>query len=180
TVSKIAGEKCGIIKNGGITITSPNQDSAALKVIRLAASKRDNALFVPDLNDLVVKGSDLFGTDIVYKGIPIHIPVGGAHQIENASVSAECALRLKARGIKLSDKDISRGIGASALPARTEVLARRPLVILDGGHNASGIAALAGLLGGYLKTAQHGKVYAVCGMMADKDYMRWVGFIAPL
>ncbi|NMP37042.1 MAG: bifunctional folylpolyglutamate synthase/dihydrofolate synthase [Clostridiales bacterium] len=180
TVSKIAAEKCGIIKQNGHTVTCANQDADALKVITLASQKRGNTLSLPDIKELIIKNSDLFGTDIIYKGIAIHIPVGGMHQVENAALSAEAALQLRSAGVKITDKDIIKGIGSSALPARTEILSREPLIILDGGHNASGVAALSALLRNHLKNTPHGKVFAVCGMMADKDYARSVSFIASL
>jgi dihydrofolate synthase / folylpolyglutamate synthase len=52
------------------------------------------------------------------------------------------------------------------LPARFEVLARSPIVILDGAHNPAGTAALAKTIRRYLAGRD---IVAVMGMLQDKD-----------
>ena len=53
---------------------------------------------------------------------------------------------LRDAGWSVSVSAIVRGIGSAFFPARMEVLARRPDVILDGAHNPHGAAALSAVL----------------------------------
>ena len=54
-----------------------------------------------------------------------------------------------------------------AVPARFEVVARQPLVVIDGAHNPDGLAASAETLADQFTVL--GQVIWVVGMMRDKD-----------
>ena len=69
------------------------------------------------------------------------------------------------------------GISKVKVPARTEIVSRSPLTIIDGGHNAEGVDALCNTL---VKFCANRKIIAVFGMMKDKDYGYAVKKLAPL
>ncbi len=157
TISAIAGEKCGIIKKGSITVTSAYQDEEALSVIKETADK----LIVA--GKPVLKEETLSGLTFDYGNMEnLFLSLTGEHQIENASV-AICV----AKAIGLFDEDIRKGLSKVTHPARMEVIRENPPVILDGAHNPSAMLHLKNnvkkFLAGYKRTL-------IIGMLKDKDY----------
>jgi dihydrofolate synthase/folylpolyglutamate synthase len=176
TLEKIAFEKCGIIKNDGVTVTSPGQSAPALEVIMSTCAERSNRLIIPNLAAVKILNEGLDGTDIEYGDLSLHIPLVGRHQIANFTTAIEAVKALSALGINVSDTDISAGMAKVKFPARLEVLHSSPLVLLDGAHNPSGALALADSISRY----SHEKPVIIMGMLADKDYETAVGTLAPL
>ena len=62
------------------------------------------------------------------------------------------------------------------MPARIEVLRRRPLLLLDGCHNPDGAAVLAQTLD---KAGYEENLVGVLGVLADKDYKKMLELLAP-
>ncbi|MCR5485379.1 MAG: bifunctional folylpolyglutamate synthase/dihydrofolate synthase [Clostridiales bacterium] len=180
TVEKIAYEKCGIIKDGGITVCYPKQDGEALSVIRKTAEEKNNLLVIPPIDGIEILKSDLSGSDAVIDGIKMHVPFLGEHMVYNAAaaVFAAKAVRDDKRNIfYVSDNDIKKGVESSAMPARMEIISEKPLTVLDGGHNADCAEALKNAVKEYLGGK---RITAVCGMMADKECEKYLSKTAPL
>lgn len=176
TLGKIAFEKCGIIKPGGVTVTSPGQREEAFEVIRDTALRRKNALIIPDITQAKTIREDITGSDIEYRGVKLRIPLCGKHQIANfitayESVKAAC----KRLGRTISDEAIREGFAEVSIPARLETLSKSPLVLLDGGHNPSAIDVLTGVMDRYLTGR---KITAVMGICRDKDYEKAIPAVA--
>ena len=62
---------------------------------------------------------------------------------------------------------VEEGLAAVRVPGRLEVLGRRPLLLVDGAHNAAGMAALADAL--TEEFAVDGVSVAVVGMLSGRD-----------
>lgn len=177
TIEKIAFEKCGIIKQNGITVCYPSQTAEALAVISSTAKQRNNELVVPLVKDIKLIDESIYGTNAVMDGLKIFVPFMGHHMVMNASVAAATARVLSRKGYAIGDENIVHGIGASKMPARMEIISKEPLTILDGGHNEGCANALANVVRSFLKGR---RIIAVCGMMADKDYKKYLSITAPL
>ncbi len=156
TLTEIAEQKCGIIKNDSITVAYPFQELEVIRKIRETAKERNNALFVPDLSLLEIEECTLEKTTVKYKGIEITLHLFGEHQIYNMLTAAETAMQLG-----VSDEAIQKGIENTSMPARVEFLARD--VVLDGGHNESGTEMMSKVLSLFEENT------VVVSMMADKD-----------
>ena len=178
TIEQIAGEKCGIIKPGGVTVCYADQPEAALNVITSAAAAKGNDIIIPDRGQLALEDNGLLGIAVNYRGINARLRLPGRHQAGNAAVSMETAFLLRERyGFDISDSAISAGLEAAYLPARQEMLADKPLVLLDGAHNLQGIEALADTV----KSGLAGRRLAVVmGMLSDKQYDECIGIMARL
>jgi len=89
----------------------------------------------------------------------------GANQLLNASGALAALESLRAR-LPVSAQAIRQGLASVELPGRFQVLAGRPAVVLDVGHNPHAAAHLAANLDnmGFFPYT-----YAVFGMLADKD-----------
>jgi dihydrofolate synthase/folylpolyglutamate synthase len=171
TVSQIAFEKCGIIKENGITVTSSNQNKEALEQIEKAAKEKNNRLMISDYESVMINRRTLDGTEFSYKNRRYKIGLMGFHQVENALNAIETA---KLLGIKY--KAIKSGLEKTSLLARMQILKREPLILLDGGHNEGCAASLKNVIESYIRT----DVHLVVGMMADKDCDKYLGILLPL
>lgn len=158
TVEKIAAEKCGIIKNCPVTVTSANQRREALSVIK-GSSKR---LVAPDLSQLTVLKCDQNGSSIIYMNREYEISLVGEYQIENALTVIET---VEASGYNIPYETVKRALANTFFPARAEIISKNPLVLLDGAHNPDGAAELSKIL-----KKQGGRAVALIGVMRDKDY----------
>jgi len=85
----------------------------------------------------------------------------GVHQPGNAVLAAAAARQLGA-----DEAAIRRGMATVDWPGRFQIVARDPLVILDGAHNPGGARVLARSLATYFPAQ---RVTFVIGISADKD-----------
>lgn len=168
TVEKIAAEKCGIIKECPITVTSAGQRQEAAKVIKRAS----NRLVTPDLSRLTVLKCDQSGSGIIYKNKEYDISLCGEYQIENALTVIET---VENSGYNIPYETVKKALASTFFPARAEIICQKPLVVLDGAHNPDGAAQLAKILKKYA-----GRVTAVIGVMKDKDYQTVLKATLPL
>lgn len=176
TVEKIAFEKCGIIKFGAETVVYPFQQPDAMKVIEDTCNQRCNTLRIPDINKLDIGEESIEGTNASYDGIEFLLPLAGKHMIYNAITAIEAVRSLKRFGVEISDKTIASGIASSVMPARMELIRKKPVIILDGGHNEGCANALADYIRKHLSDK---RIIMVSSMMADKDYMSYMRIVAP-
>lgn len=178
TIEQIAQEKCGIIKPGRVTVSYADQPKAAMSMILSAAAERENVIIIPDSGQLAFEDNELFGVTVDYRGIKARLRLPGRHQAGNAAMSIETAFALRERyGFDIPDDAVSAGLEAAYLPARHELLCRKPLVLLDGAHNLQGIEALADSV----KRELSGRRLAVImGMLRDKQYDECIGIMAHL
>lgn len=104
----------------------------------------------------------------------------GAYQPANAALAIEAAEALRAAGWNIPDDAIRAGIAQAAWPGRFEVLPHaqgEPTVVVDGGHNPQGAAALVDSL----KDVFPGqKPVFIIGVLEDKDYPAMLEAVLPL
>ncbi|MEG1835582.1 MAG: folylpolyglutamate synthase/dihydrofolate synthase family protein [Oscillospiraceae bacterium] len=172
TVEQIAMEKCGIIKNSSKIITTSRQDEKALKIIKETANNKECDLYIGKVQDAEILNENIFGTDFLFDGLKIHLPLVGSHQVENAVGVITC---IKAIG-GISDKSIVCGIEKTKIPARMEIIEKSPTVLIDGGHNEECSVALSDMLKRFVRS----KITVVIGMMADKDCEHYLKNVLPL
>ncbi len=170
TYAKIAFEKCGIIKPGGITVAYGCQKDEAMEVIRKTAAERNNKLIIADSDKAEIISSDIEGTVFNYvldnKPLQIKIRLLGEHQVRNA-ITALCTVsQLRKQGCNIPDSAVITGFENVSFPARLELLSNSPLVFLDGAHNPGGASALSDAIDKYLKDKRK---IGIAGMLADKD-----------
>lgn len=153
TVEEIAREKCGIIKPGCEVVSAPNE--RVIDIIKRAAADAGARLTVCDKSERK-PGS------FIYKTWGYHLSLKGAYQSENAAAALETILALRRRGWRISDTAISEGFKNTRWKARFEFMTEN--IVIDGGHNPDGIAALKRSL------AETGRsVVLVIAMMRDKS-----------
>lgn len=176
TISEIAYEKCGIIKNSCPVVTNSAQPSDALRMIKEQSEMRNSELYVADVSSIRVLDESVSGSNIFYSGRSVFVPFPGKHQTENCINALTVIDLLKEQGIAISEKAIREGIAKTRNPARCEIISEKPLVILDGCHNEDSAKALCSVMEKHLKDK---KITAVMGMMADKDIDKVLYLMLP-
>lgn len=164
TVSEIAKQKAGIIKKGCPVVLSADNNADTIGVVKDTAEKCGSKLIIPCPDMCVIEKSDIYGCDFLYKTGKYHINMCGTHQVGNSITAIEAADILAEKGFSINDENVKNGLSNAKLKLRTEVFNKEPLVIIDGGHNVSGINSLAELL----KTLDCSIVGAI-GMKKGKD-----------
>lgn len=177
TLLKIAEHKCGIFKEGGKVVGYPQPDFTVERYIKDKAKEKNCEYFSHDLSRVRLVREEIDGSTVIYNGCTFKIPLTGKHQIYNFATAASAVNVLKQNGWNITQKSMLDGIAKLKIPARTEIVSRSPLTVIDGGHNAEGIDALYNSLVTLFKDK---KIIAVFGMMKDKDYAYAVKKIAPL
>ncbi len=169
TIEKIATEKAGIIKDGAPVLYG-GEDDVAREVIHATAEARGSEYTDVDYSHLEIWNATLEGTELNYREHSgIKISLLGAYQPRNAAVVLEAVGILRARGMEISEDAVRRGLSEARWPARFEVISREPLVIFDGAHNPQGIDGAVESIKRYFGD---NKVYALSGVLRDKDYER--------
>ena len=154
------------------------QDEEAWEEIRKAVRENNNVLIIPKINSLKFIDHGLLGSNIEYNGVEFRLPIPGKHQAINAITALETVFSLKKNyTTNITVEQIKKGMGHVHMPARQEVLKKRPLVLLDGSHNIEGIQALASTMKNQLKNK---KTAVVMGMLKDKQYEECIKEIALL
>lgn len=162
TLAEIAGEKAGIIKPGAPVVCAP-QAPEAEAVIRQVAHEHACPFVQVDLS--LEQGSE---ECFSYRGrCDLALGVRGVFQLENAATALDALDVLKQRGWTIPEEAIREGLRLAHWPGRFEAVSAEPLIIFDGGHNLSGISALAASLEHVYP--QHYRII-ISGVLADKDY----------
>lgn len=179
TLTQIAGEKCGILKEDCEVVTAPGQDPEALAVIRSTTQERHCHLTETDPALLHVAEETLAGTRMLYKNELLEMDLLGAYQVTNAATALTCVEVLRDRkGFdRITSSSCAAGLAATQMPARFEVVSKNPFAVIDGAHNPDGARVLAESLRRYLPGK---KLVALTGMCADKDVSHFVHTLAPL
>ena len=176
TLTKIAGEKAGIIKRGVPVVVGP-QPEEAMDVIEATAMRLGAPVIAYGQHWHVSeeRGRLVYQDERGLLDLPLPALLG-KHQIQNAGIAIAALRHLGA------DEAACEAAMVDAIwPARMQRLKTGPLVDaageaelwLDGGHNAAAGVALADVLAGLPKRPTH----LICGMLNTKDV---TGYMAPL
>jgi dihydrofolate synthase/folylpolyglutamate synthase len=166
TIEQIAAEKAAIIKAGDQVITGC--EGVALEIVEESANraganiwrlgreiKFESRSLGWDGHVVAVRGPGFAHTDL-------KLPLVGEYQPANAALAVAAAQALG----DATDAAVHTGLVSTIWPGRLQVIAKRPRVILDGGHNPAAMtksgAALRHLIGSE-------RLIAVFGMLSERD-----------
>ncbi len=184
TISEIAGEKAGIIKDK-VSVVVSVQEPAVMSIIEKKAAEKDSKVFLYGREfSSIVKRGDEYGSVFDYKGDgsfhDLKIPLSGKHQVLNASLALKALEILAGKSAidssRLSAGAIREGLEGIKWHGRLEFVSDNPPILIDGAHNPSASNALADSLKNiFLK--KYRRIILIMGIMADKDIN---GIMAPL
>lgn len=146
TVSEIAAEKAAIVGSGGTLVSGSLGDDAASAVA--ARVDETGANWIRTDSDFSVTGADIAvgGWQCSLEGVfgryeDLYLPIHGRHQVDHLATAI--AVSEMFLGRELDADSLAVAVGSISAPGRIEVVDRRPLVIVDGAHNAQGFRGLA-------------------------------------
>jgi dihydrofolate synthase/folylpolyglutamate synthase len=161
TIDRIAAEKAGIIKPGVPVVTSVDRTDA-LAVIQYRARELDAHCVVVD------------AAAVGRMTLPVSLL--GPHQRVNAT-TAVVTVRLLRAFLPVSDEQLARGLAETRWAGRMQVIEREGQVwLLDGAHNADGVAAFRRALAEHFP-GRHPAM--VLGILRDKAWREMAAHLAP-
>ncbi|MFA4889898.1 MAG: folylpolyglutamate synthase/dihydrofolate synthase family protein [Candidatus Omnitrophota bacterium] len=176
---------------GQLIVISAPQEQEALKVIRDKCKDAGARLYEVGRDILYGKGKYKFITTENRKNSPrrrfscekprtqkfnitgirgkysdLKIKLIGEHQRINAAAAIGAVEALSFHGVKVSIEAIRKGLHNTLWPGRCEVVAKNPLVVLDGAQNVASARVLKAAI---KENFQYKELILVLGISSDKD-----------
>ncbi len=171
TLESIAKEKCGIIKDNSIVVSSEQRNSV-MAYIRKVASERKAKLYEVGKNIFYEPitanpNGQTFNVRGIFKEYALLTSsLLGRHQIVNAAMAIGVVETLRFNNIVISLRDVTNGIRNTNWPGRLQVIGKRPWIILDGAQNEASARALREAISSIFP---YKNLILVLGVSSDKD-----------
>jgi dihydrofolate synthase/folylpolyglutamate synthase len=187
TISQIAAEKAGIIKEGRPLVLAP-QEETPRQVVESIANERSAPLVMVgrdilfsarshslDGQTLIIWSKDdqakldtylhnPKGTD--WKPLELTIPLLGFHQVQNAATAYAALKIVQEQGIQIDLDALKKGFFNVDWPGRFEVINREPIIVVDSAHNPDSALKLRLAVDDYLCNKE---IILIFGVSEDKD-----------
>lgn len=165
TEAEIAAEKLAVAADGSDRLIVGRLSRRAQTAV--AAECRSRGLTGWRVGHEITVREGARGVDVVtptgtYAGLPL--PLRGVFQRDNLAAAVAAAERRL--GVPMGIGPLRRAIGQVRMPGRLEVVAERPVIVLDGAHNPAGVEAMAGSLRAIVGRR---RTVAVVSILGDKD-----------
>ena len=193
TLTEVAKEKAGIIKNN-IPVVSGVGDDEAGRVITQTCEKEQAPLYLLGRDfDAARQRND--NSLWQYSGInglvldDLPLAMKGSYQVDNGSIALAAVQLLQEQGYMITDEHIRTGLARTRWPGRLEsfrvkvknstsgISGSEVQFLLDGAHNPAGVKALKHSLENFFS---YKRLVLIWGAMADKDLQSTLEEIAPL
>ncbi|MCX6841461.1 MAG: bifunctional folylpolyglutamate synthase/dihydrofolate synthase [candidate division WOR-3 bacterium] len=203
TLTKIAGEKAGIMRKGRPVVISEQEPEALTALKRKAGETGARLRLSPSVVSVQSVLSTAAGTSFRarcrFGSGAIRLPLLGQHQVENCQTALAVLGELAKDDSRIKFNRVARGLKTVSVPARCQVVGHSSLLfphssllcIVDSCHNPESGRALANVLRDHLpplRTAVHraphtvhrvGKVILVYGSLSGKLVAKTVAPLAP-
>ena len=183
TVEKIAAEKAGIVKEGGILVTSSDDEKARSVFQKVCAEKHARMLAVGE--DIVPEKlkSDINGqtfnlrTSYGRSFDALHVPLLGEHQITNAAAAVGAIEALKLRDVEIPEYAVREGLAKVKWPGRMEIMQEKPYVVIDGAKDTLATRTLAAEVP---RIFEYEKLVLVTSISRDKKIEEMMADLLPI
>jgi dihydrofolate synthase / folylpolyglutamate synthase len=156
TIADVATEKLDIVRPGATLVVGADLHPDAMALAERVCAERDATLVVAPAHS---------GLELLAQG---------EHQQRNFAVARAASEAYLGR----LDDDAVRAAAASTLvPGRFQIVDEAPVTVIDGAHNAAGMAALAAALRAF---AAGRRVVACVSILDDKDAAAMLRELLPL
>jgi dihydrofolate synthase / folylpolyglutamate synthase len=156
TIADIAAEKLDIVRPGGTLVVGAGLHPDAMALAERVCAERGATLVVAAAHS---------GLELLARG---------EHQQRNFAVARAAA---EAYHGPLDERAVREAGAATLVPGRFQLVDERPVTIIDGAHNAAGMAALAQSLRTF---AEGRRLVAVVSVLDDKDAAGMLRELLPL
>ncbi|HEY1826474.1 MAG TPA: folylpolyglutamate synthase/dihydrofolate synthase family protein, partial [Acidimicrobiales bacterium] len=181
TLEGIAADKAGIVEPGAAVVVGETAPDLVRIVEEQAAAVGSGPVWVLGREFDVESNQLAVGGRLVTLRTPgglyedVLVPLHGAHQGVNAAIALAAAEAFF--GSALEADVVEEAFASVEMPGRMEVLARHPLLLVDGAHNVGGMTVLGAALAEEFDV--EGTKVAVVGMLSGRDPLAMFGALAP-
>jgi dihydrofolate synthase/folylpolyglutamate synthase len=197
-LASIAGEKAGIVKPGRPVISGATAPEARQVIARVCQERRSplrelgkdyHYRYQPGwIGPTTARGSEEREPPPAKRNSQVQVVTPrrtwpflelgllGEHQAANAAGVIACVEELREQGWHISDAAVAAGLANVQWPARMEVIAESPLVILDCAHNVASAQAVVDTLQASFGQRRRWLVFAGSN---DKDLPGMLAVLAP-
>lgn len=179
TIAEIAAEKAGILRAGVPVVTLPQHPEAndvlGKAILERGAKAVSAVAYVAPVSPraAMVTGEqpaarNRYPLAVMGEEILVDSPLPGRHQLRNLALAIAAAEELNGQGIRVTARQIEKGIRETCWPGRFQIIAAHggwPGMVLDVAHNPAGAWALRAALSE--RMGERAKVF-VFGAMRDK------------
>jgi dihydrofolate synthase / folylpolyglutamate synthase len=184
TLTDIALAKSGIIHKGATVVTAAQPEEAMEPILERCAEvdatiAREGAEFGVLRRSIAVGGQVLTLQGLGGTYDDVFLPLHGAHQAQNAAVALAAVEAFLGAGAsrQLDVERVREGFAAATSPGRLERVRTAPTILLDGAHNAHGMAATVTAL---QEEFAFSHLVAVVAVLADKDAAALLELLEPV
>lgn len=188
TLSKIAFEKAGIIKEGIPVVLYPQSQQVEDVIIKVCKDKNSRCIKVSKNSAEFIGVEDVVFDDGAKKIQEISVRTNsstnsislgllGKHQLLNCATVLYAIEELKSQGIEIHKEAIEKGLKKVKWPGRFEILKTNPITLIDGAHNIDGIIKLKESLKTYI---DYKNIILILGILADKQVEDMISVMAPI
>lgn len=182
TLEEITRIKGGIIKPGSLVVTASSLPWVLQVLEDISRQQKARLIKVGEEIRPTLLTSSLQGITFDVQGPGWHynklaVPLIGEHQVQNGATAVTVIECLKEQGYSIPEEAVRQGLGQVVWPARLEVLAENPIVLVDIAHNVDGAVTLRQSLE---KIFHYRRLILVVGMLADKERKKFMDILAPL
>ena len=181
TLSEIAYQKAGIIKENGLVIMYPQKSEAESRILQVAEEKGARVVKVPF--DGIKFTSQTYLASIFdfkldkFDFKDIKITMISKYQIYNAATAITTIIELeKLYLVNISEEQIKEGLVKTKWKGRLETIRKDPIFLIDGAHNLQGIEQLVEAV----KLFPYKKLIVGIGILKDKDFTHMIEKISLL
>ena len=156
TIPDVANEKLDIVRPGGTLVVGADLDPDAMVLAERTCETRGATLVVAPAHS---------GLELLAQG---------EHQQRNFAVARAAATAYLGR---LDDAAVRAAAASTLVPGRFQIVDEAPVTVIDGAHNAAGMAALASALRTF---ADGRRVVACVSILDDKDAAAMLRELLPM
>lgn len=170
TIAEIASDKVGIFRPEAVAVLSTT-NAIVVEIAMERAESIGASLwligdsFALERNELAVGGRSITVRTPFDRYEDVLVTLHGIHQGLNAATAIVCAEAFLGRA--LGQEVVAATFARAKMPGRMELIARRPMIVVDGAHNPAGMRALCAALDGAFHVS--GARRCVIGMLAGRD-----------
>jgi dihydrofolate synthase / folylpolyglutamate synthase len=180
TVREVATEKAGIIKPGKVAVVREQTEEARSVIEARASDVEATVLEEGEDWEVLIRRPAVGGQQFRIRGAhstydELFLPMFGEHVVRSVGAAIVAVESFLDRAL---DVDATRSaISALRIPGRLEVMARSPLIIVDGAHNPAGAEALARTIA---ESFTWTRMHVVLAISSNKDVDGFVTGLAPI
>jgi dihydrofolate synthase/folylpolyglutamate synthase len=169
TITEIAREKAGILRQDGVLVTLPQHPEANQAIGEAAVALNVRGVNAADYVPAREEAGGVYSLPVLGERVDVASPLIGAHQQRNVALAIAAAVELRNNhGYNITATQIGHGVRQTRWPGRLERFpaTERADVLLDVAHNPAGAWALRSALS-HLDPAPR-SMTAVFGCLRDK------------